>query len=185
MLKGTPATAADGAESASEAAPAPTPVSNMRRSMRAREKGMRAGRRHLEAHRGEDVLTLVGNGHVLGADRKHRRNQQALHRRSTVEYGLELLVKDAFMRSMHVDQYQASGILGQDVDAVQLSQRVAQRSTALGLGERRRHCARRVVCGLDGLRGVECGRAGRGAGAGREIEIVPAGGLHRQGALPW
>ena len=41
--------------------------------------------------------------------------------------GLELFVADALVRGMHVDHDQPIGILGQDVDAVQLRHRVAQR----------------------------------------------------------
>ena len=41
--------------------------------------------------------------------------------------GLELLVADALVRGVHVDDDQALGVLGEDVDAVQLRDRVAQR----------------------------------------------------------
>ena len=46
---------------------------------------------------------------------------------AVVERGLQLFVEDAFVRRVHVDDDQAVRVLGQDVDAVQLGQRVAER----------------------------------------------------------
>ena len=55
------------------------------------------------------------------------RDQQRLGGMRRVEGGLERLVEDALVRRVHVDHHQAGAVLRQDVDAVQLRERVTQR----------------------------------------------------------
>ena len=51
--------------------------------------------------------------------------------------GLEPLVDDALVRGMHVDEHEAVAVLRQDVDAVQLREREAERMRVVGGGTRR------------------------------------------------
>ena len=57
-----------------------------------------------------------------------------------VEGGLELFVEDAFVGGVHIDQNQAAGVLGQDVDAVELGEGVTGE-----VGHRRREGANRLA----------------------------------------
>lgn len=100
---------------------------------RAHGKLLRAGGRDLEAHAREDLGAFLGGGHVLRADREHRRDQQSLNRGATVEHGLELLVQDALVRRVHVDEHEPLGVLREDVDAVELAERVAERGGIVGV----------------------------------------------------
>ena len=61
----------------------------------------------------------------LGGER--RRHEQRLHRHAAVERALQLLVHDALVRGVHVDEDQAGAVLREDVDAVQLREREAER----------------------------------------------------------
>jgi hypothetical protein len=65
--------------------------------------------------------------------------------RDAVERGLQLFVEDALVRGVHVDENQAERVLRQDVDAVQLGQRVAE--------WRRRFDVRRRMAGSGDFRG--------------------------------
>ncbi|KAG1433803.1 hypothetical protein G6F55_014656 [Rhizopus delemar] len=70
---------------------------------------------------------------------------------------------------MHVDHDQAFGILGQDVDAVQLRDRIAQRRHArIGAGHRQsilaRHRRQRRPAFGTGRCGIQRGIGGRGVG---------------------
>jgi hypothetical protein len=60
---------------------------------------------------------------------------------AAVERQLEFLVEDAFVRGVHVDDHQALAVLRQDIDAVQLRQRVAEWRAA-GLRAMRRRLRR-------------------------------------------
>ena len=51
-----------------------------------------------------------------------------------VELVFQSLVDDALMRRVHIDQHQAGVVFGQDVDAVQLRDRAAERPVVRRLG---------------------------------------------------
>src|SRR5438094_930485 len=55
--------------------------------------------------------------------------QQGVHR-AGIERSLESFVKDALVRGVHVDQYQPLLVLSEDIDAVQLREREAERRRA-------------------------------------------------------
>ena len=87
----------------------------------------------LEAEPLERLAVLLGGGDVQRLGAQHRRHQQALAlHRAGVEVRLQLLHHDALVRGVHVDQHQAGLVLRQDVDAVQLRERVAQRMLPVG-----------------------------------------------------
>jgi hypothetical protein len=83
---------------------------------------------------------FFGSGDVDRFGVEHRWNQECLGcQLPFVERPLELLVEDAFVRRMHVDDDQPLGVLRQDVDAVQLGKGVAERRyLAVGGGQRPR-----------------------------------------------
>ena len=51
---------------------------------------------------------------------------------TAVESGFQLFVEDTFVRRVHVDKDEAAGVLGEDVDAVQLGDGVAERRAGRG-----------------------------------------------------
>jgi hypothetical protein len=63
---------------------------------------------------GGDVERVGGED---GGDQQRLRGDLA-----AVEGGFQLFVEDAFVRGVHVDEDQAAGVLGEDVDAVQLGE---------------------------------------------------------------
>ena len=83
---------------------------------------------------------LLGAIRLALADRQAFRHQQWLAAQPLAGHGgLQALVGDALMGSVHVDQHQAGGVLGQDVDALELGQGIAQRRN-VPAGLRQRHC---------------------------------------------
>ena len=73
----------------------------------------------------------LGDVRLALADRDRLRHQQRLRAQAgAVMRGLELFVADALVRGVHVDDDQAVRGFGEDVDAVQLRDRVTQRRHA-------------------------------------------------------
>ena len=72
---------------------------------------------------------------------KKRRYEQrlALHR-SGVKVGFQLLHHDALVRRVHIHEDESGLVLRQDVDAMELRKRIAERRGFFGDGERRRGC---------------------------------------------
>jgi len=72
--------------------------------------------------------------------RLHRlRNQQRLHGDRTVgERVLELLVKNALVRGVHIDDHEPVRVLRKHVDAVNLAEREAERLVVGGIERGRR-----------------------------------------------
>jgi len=72
---------------------------------------------------------------IQGLGSEVDRHQQRLHRdRAPVECGFELLVHDAFVRGMHVDDDQSAAVFGEDVDAGELCQRKTEWMFVAGRG---------------------------------------------------
>ena len=89
-------------------------------------------RRRDRAPRSEAEVASVSRVLLGGRDferlgRERRRHQQRLHRHARVERRLQPLVHDALVRRVHVDDHQAVAVLREDVDAVQLREREAER----------------------------------------------------------
>ncbi|MNT48094.1 hypothetical protein D3C72_1848560 [compost metagenome] len=98
----------------------------------------RSGAGDLESEGGQRIgLRLSGVGFAL-AHRQGDRHQQRLRLQAdAIVCILQPLVADAFVRRMHVDHDQAFGILGQDVDAMQLGNGVTERGhPGVGTGDR-------------------------------------------------
>jgi hypothetical protein len=108
---------------------------------------LRAGAREFETELGEGRGFAFGDvGLAFGDGDGHRHEQRLRAQAGTVVRALQLLVTDAFVRGVHVHDDQAFGVLGEDVDAVQLRDgeaewrrcvvAVSAWASAQGLGER-------------------------------------------------
>ncbi len=87
-----------------------------------------AERGDLKAEVGQRVGVFFDGGDVERVGGEDGRDQQRLGGDlAVVEGGLQLFVEDAFVRGVHVDKDEAAGVLGQDVNAVQLGEGVAER----------------------------------------------------------
>ena len=90
----------------------------------------RGRRQHgdVEAERGQNGAVFFGGADFHGVGKKGDGDQQRLHLHGVgIERIFQLLVENAFVRSVHVDQHQAPAVLCQHIDAVQLGQREAKR----------------------------------------------------------
>jgi hypothetical protein len=90
-----------------------------------------------------------GRRHLERRCSERRWHQQRLHRHARIQGALQALVDDALVRRVHVDQHESGAILRQDVHAMQLRQREAQRMRVVG-GQGRR-------CGAVAARPEESG----------------------------
>ncbi|KAG0766787.1 hypothetical protein G6F22_017769 [Rhizopus arrhizus] len=129
-----------------------------------------AGTGHFEAERGQRFgFAFSGVGLALAHGKGDRHQQRLRLQADAIMRVLQALVADALVRRMHVDHDQAFGILGQDVDAVQLRDRIAQRRHArIGAGHRQsilaRHRRQRRPAFGTGRCGIQRGIGGRGVG---------------------
>ena len=99
---------------------------------RAHRQGLGRKSCDLQAQRLQRVGSAVGDGNFLRCGGESRRNQQRLAGDGGVdELGFQTLINNALVRRMHVDDHQTGGVLGEDVDALQLRQRPAQRPLAV------------------------------------------------------
>ena len=81
------------------------------------------------------ALDSLREGDLARIGAKRDRYQQRLYQdRTGVEAVLDLLVQDALVRRMHVDEHQPALVLREDVDAVELGERKAERVLAGALG---------------------------------------------------
>ena len=108
-------------------------------------------------------------GDFFGRGGEGGRDQQRLagDARSAVHLGLEAFIDDAFVRGVHVHHDQSLGVLGQDIDAVDLCDGAAQWPGG-GLGGGCLFPLGRGRCGgrAPGQRGRRGGRLGAGWGRG-------------------
>ena len=98
------------------------------------------------------VGVFLNGGDIQRIRCEHRRNKQGLRTDlPLVECILEFFVQDTLVRRVHIDEHQALGALGQNIDTVQLRQGVAERGGDIrvaGLVDRRgngRHFQRGAV----------------------------------------
>ena len=133
-------------------------------------------RRDFKTERTQGVRVLSGGGDVERIRTENGGDEQRLRGdTAAIDGRLEPFIKNAFMRCVHIDEHQAVRVLRQDVDAVQLSQRVAERRGVFFLFRRTRFridWARHfAVCGRGG-------RAGKGslgkAGVSRDCWFADA-----------
>ena len=69
----------------------------------------------------QQFTVLAGGGDLDCRGGEHLRNEQPLLRNlPLIELALQLLVHDALVRGVHVDNDQSALVLGQDVDAGEL-----------------------------------------------------------------
>lgn len=148
-------------------------------------QGFRAQSLQLEAQTLEPAGVLLGAIRLALADRDRLRHQQRLTTQAFAGHRhLEALVGDPLVGRVHVHQHQAVGVLGEDVDALELRQGVTQRGDVLGaFGQRGRRLAggQRREVGLVGAAGL--GQRGRrlrpgvggiaGGSAGRGCTAAP------------
>ncbi len=110
--------------------------------------GQRLGgkRRDFQPKGGQCLAGIFGGGHLGRRGGKRGGNQERLAGDLPgVELLLEPLVDDAFVGGVHVDHHQALRVFGQDVDALELRDRAAQRPVASG--QWRGRCAARRWAG--------------------------------------
>src|SRR5204862_125394 len=105
-------------------------------------------RRHVETELVEGSAVLLDGGHIapVGVERGGDKQLLGVHR-AGVERSLESFVKDALVRGMHVDQYQALLVLREYVYAVQLREREAERRCTRRVRVFERRARQREVSG--------------------------------------
>src|SRR6266513_3322685 len=105
-------------------------------------------RRHVETELVEGSAVLLDGGDVdpVGVERGGDKQLLGVHR-AGVERSLESFVKDALVRGMHVDQYQALLVLREYVYAVQLREREAERRCTRRVRVFERRARQREVSG--------------------------------------
>ena len=133
---------------------------------RAHGEGFGRKSRYIQAQRVQRLGVGLRGIDLQGRCRKRGGQEQRLAgdggHRAALQLGFEPLVDDALMRRVHVDHDQALLVFSQDVDALQLRQRPAQRPVLwgrIGYGLRRRSLA---LCGLPERPDVTYPRAGWG-----------------------
>ena len=111
------------------------------RRRRAHGELVRSGDGDFEPEALERLAIFLGRGDIERVRRQHRRHEKALARDvARVERALQPLHQDALVRRVHVDEHEPRLVLRQDVNAVQLPERKAERRRLLALarGQRRR-----------------------------------------------
>ena len=95
--------------------------------------------RELEAQALERFAVLFRSRHIqcLGLEKRRYEQRLSLHR-SGVKVRFQLLHHDALVRRVHIHEDESGLVLRQDVDAMELRKRIAERRGFFGDGERLR-----------------------------------------------
>ena len=139
--------------------------------------------------RSSTVAVLLGRGDVERLGREHRGHEQRLPlHRAGVEVALQPLHDDALVRGVHVHEHEAGLVLRQDVDAVQLGERIAERRRLFAPRGSAAASAEPMNAwyAADGLReseAMDCCRASEDRGRNACITDRRSGGARRERAL--